>query len=104
MSRPLTRVFTMRLKPGALREYKRLHRSVWPDLEAEARGCGVTWMAIYERDPLIVVMSEISRADAWDLLWDTDVHRRWGVLMEPLLEFDGDAIASDEMSEVYRLS
>lgn len=102
MTAPLQRVFTMRLKPGALVEYRRLHTQVWPELQEEIRTSGIVRMQIFEQDPLLVVSSELSRPDAWDRLWGAEIHRRWGDLMAPLLEFDGDLIASGEMREIYR--
>jgi L-rhamnose mutarotase len=98
------RVFTMRLKPGALAEYRRLHAQVWPELEQVIRAAGVVEMRIYERDPLLVVVSECSRSDAWDVIWNSEVHSRWDELMHPLLDYGDDGkIDSAEMHEVYAL-
>lgn len=96
------RVFAMRLKAGALDEYKRHHAAVWPELQDEIRSSGIVRMRIYESDPLLVVFSEINRPDAWELLWTSEVLERWGTVMEPLLEFGRDGlIASTEMNEIY---
>lgn len=100
----LTRqVFKMRLRPGALPEYRRLHAAVWPELEREMALAGIHRFAIFEAEPDLVVVSEVTDEEAWPRLWNSPVHRRWGELMEPLLEFDVDGlIDSTEMREVYR--
>jgi L-rhamnose mutarotase len=101
----MRQAFAMRLRPGALAEYTRLHGAVWPELEAEIRAAGIERFSIFEADPVLVVSSEVSDAGAWERLWTSPIHRRWGELMEPLLEFGDDGlIASTEMREVYRFS
>jgi L-rhamnose mutarotase len=99
----MTQAFIMRLRPGALAEYRRLHAAVWPELEAAIGEAGIDRFDIYEADPVLVVQSEVRDADAWQRLWESDVHRRWGELMEPLLEFGSDGmIDSAELRPVYR--
>jgi hypothetical protein len=45
------------------------------------------------------------RPGAWERLWTSPVHRRWGELMAPLLELGDDGlIASTDLREVYRFS
>lgn len=93
----------MRLRPGALAEYRRRHADVWPELEREMAASGIRGFAIFEAEPDLVVVSEVTDEDAWPRLWNSEVHRRWGELMEPLLEFGQDGlIDSSEMREVYR--
>lgn len=101
----MRQAFLMRLRPGALPEYERLHGAVWPELEAEIRAAGIDHFSIFEADPILVVSSEVRDAGAWERLWTSPIHRRWGELMEPLLEFGEDGlIASTELREVYRFS
>lgn len=98
----MRQLFLMRLRPGALPEYRRLHGEVWPELEAAITAAGIRDFTIHEVDPVLVVSSEIDDPGAWRRLWETPVHRRWGELMEPLLEFAEDGlIDSTEMREVY---
>jgi L-rhamnose mutarotase len=100
----IQRVFTMRLKPGALAEYRRLHENVWPELEAEIRASGVVSMRIFESDPLLVVFSECESESAWDAVWGSEVHERWDKLMQPLIAHGDDGlIAAAEMTQVYSL-
>jgi L-rhamnose mutarotase len=101
----MRQVFIMRLRPDALPEYRRLHAAVWPELEREIAAAGIERFEIFEADPVLVVSSEVRDAGAWQRLWESDVHRRWGELMEPLLEFGPDGlIDSTEMRQVYRFA
>lgn len=101
----MTRVFLMRLRPGALPEYERYHGEVWPELEKEIVASGIERFKIFEADPVLVVVSELSDPEAWTRLWESPLHRRWGELMEPLLEFGDDGlIDSTDMREIYSFS
>jgi L-rhamnose mutarotase len=97
-------VFAMRLHPGAADRYRTLHRAVWPEVEIELQRCGIRRLEIFEADPLLVVYSEVSSDDAWARAWDSDVHRRWAELMQPLLEFDGATISATQMAAVYQMT
>jgi L-rhamnose mutarotase len=100
----MRRAFIMRLKPGALAEYARRHGAVWPELEAEMVKAGIRQFTIYEDDPILVVASDVADPTAWAKLWSSDVHRRWGELMDPLMAFGDDGPESTEMREVYHFS
>jgi L-rhamnose mutarotase len=100
----MRRAFIMKLKPGALGEYARHHGAVWPELEAEMVRAGIHEFTIYEDDPILVVSSEVADDEAWGTLWSSDVHRRWGELMDPLMAFGEDGPESTEMREVYHFS
>jgi hypothetical protein len=50
--------FTMKLRPGAFAEYKRLHDNLWPELFAEIERSGVATMTIFESDPDLFLFSE----------------------------------------------
>jgi L-rhamnose mutarotase len=61
-------------------------------------------MTIFENDPVLVMYSEITDVEAWDRLWHSEVHDRWAVLMNPLMEFRPDGIVeSTELREVFHL-
>ncbi len=98
------RAFTMRLKPGGLAEYRRHHDSIWPELVTEIERQGIAQITIFENDPVLFLYSEINDEDAWDRLWHSDVHDRWGKIMDPLMEIGADGIvASSELREVFHL-
>lgn len=100
----MRQAFLMRLKPGALDDYRRHHRAVWPELEQAMAEAGIERFSIFEADPVLVISSEVIDEGAWPRLWESDVHQRWSEVMEPLLEAGPDgAIESVEMREVYRV-
>jgi L-rhamnose mutarotase len=93
----------MRLRDGAFDEYVERHQAVWPELLEEIGRAGVQRMMIYVHDESTVfVYSEVTDEDTWKRLWESEIHRRWGELMEPLLEFGQDGlIASSDLVEVF---
>jgi L-rhamnose mutarotase len=98
------RAFTMRLKPGGLAEYRRLHDSIPQELVDEIERSGIARITIFEAEPVLFLYSEIHDEDAWDKLWHSEVHDRWGELMNPLMEFRADGIVdSSELREVFHL-
>ena len=92
----IRRTFVMRLKPGALAEYRRHHDQIWPELVAEIRACGIRSMTIVEDDPILFLYSEIESEDAWERLWHSAVHDRWADLMQPLMAFRDDGIVDSK--------
>ena len=45
---------------------------------------------------MLFLYSEIRDEEAWDRLWHSEVHDRWGELMDPLMEFGPDGIVDVE--------
>ena len=100
----IRRAFTMQLKPGGLAEYKRHHDSIWPELVAEIERQGIAQITIFENDPVLFLYSEIQDEEAWDRLWHTEIHDRWGAVMNPLMKYREDGIVdSTEVREVFHL-
>lgn len=100
----IRRAFTMHLKPGSLAEYRRHHDAIWPELVAEIERQGIGQITIFENDPVLFLYSEVTDEDAWDRLWHSAIHDRWGELMNPLMEYGEDGIvASWEVREVFNL-
>lgn len=100
----IRRAFTMRLKPGGLSEYRRHHDEIWPELVAEIERQGIAQITIFENDPVLFLYSEIRDEEAWDRLWHTEIHDKWGEIMNPLMEFNAEGIVdSTEVREVFHL-
>lgn len=100
----IRRAFTMRLKPGALEEYRRKHDDIWPELVREIEASGIATMSTFEADPLLFLYSEITDEAAWDRLWKGDLHMRWGKQFEHLMEIRPDGIVdSGELNEIFHL-
>jgi L-rhamnose mutarotase len=80
------------------------HDAIWAEMIAELEKSGIADMTIFENDPVLVLYSVITDVDAWDRLWHSEVHDRWAVLMNPLMEFNSDGIVnSTELREVFHL-
>ncbi len=100
----IRRAFTMRLKPGALAEYKRHHDNIWGELVAEIEKSGIAQITIFENDPVLFLYSEIYDEQAWDKLWHSAIHDKWSEIMNPLMLFRDDGIVdSTEVREVFHL-
>ena len=100
----IRRAFTMRLKPGSLEEYRKHHDEIWADLVAEIERQGIAQITIFENDPVLFLYSEVRDEDAWDRLWHTEIHDRWGEIMNPLMEYRDDGIVdSTPLHEVFHL-
>jgi L-rhamnose mutarotase len=98
------RTFLMRLKPGALAEYTRQHDEIWPDLVAEIERQGIGQITIFEHDPMLVLYSECTDMEAFDRLWRTAVHQRWGEVMARLLDFGEDGLVeTTPLREIWHL-
>jgi len=80
------------------------HDAIWAEMIAELEKSGIADMTIFENDPVLVLYSVITDVEAWDRLWHSEVHDRWAVLMNPLMEFNSDGIVnSTELREVFHL-
>ena len=100
----IRRAFTMRLKPDGLAEYRRNHDNIWAELVAEIEKDGIAQITIFEKDPVLCLYSEISDEGAWDRLWHSAIHDKWGEIMNPLMEFNDEGIVdSSVVNEVFHL-
>jgi L-rhamnose mutarotase len=100
----IRRAFTMKLKPGGLAGYKEGHDNIWQELVAEIEHSGIAQITIFENDPVLVLYSEIRDAGAWDRLWATEVHTRWGAVMNEFMAVDETGAPDfSELREVFHL-
>ena len=103
----IRRAFTMRLKPGALAQYKDHHDTIgskWPDLVAEIEQSGIATISTFQNGLDLFLYSEIQDADAWTRLWNSPVHRRWAELMRPLMHLLPDGtVDAGELTEIFHL-
>ena len=98
----IRRAFTMRLKPGAMKKYRYHHDNIWPELVKEIERSGIARFYTFERDPDLFLFSEILDKDAWDRLWTSDIHTKWGKLMEPLMNFKDGIVDAGELNEIFK--
>lgn len=98
--------FTVRLKPGALKEWIARHERIWPELLEEQERCGFRWMTVFNAGPLLFVVSEVTSPDSWERFIDSDVHRRWVEAMKDLSEsaLTDNTMSRGHMREVLHLT
>ena len=97
----IRRAFTMRLKPGAMTEYRYHHDNIWPELVKEIEKSGIARIITFERDPDLFLFSEIYDEDAWTRLWDSEIHRKWGETMEKLMNFKDGKVDFGILNEIF---
>lgn len=101
--------WVIQLKPGAREEYRRLHRDVWPGVQARLREAGIERYTIFMRDNLLFSYMEYRGdfADAQAFIEADEETRRWWMLTEPLqnpLESAAEGEWWVVMDEVFHLS
>jgi L-rhamnose mutarotase len=100
----IRRAFTMRLKPGGLAGYTEHHANIWQEMVDEIERSGIAQITIFENDPALVLYSEIRDPDSWDRLWASEVHERWGAIMNQYMAVDETgAPEATELREVFHL-
>lgn len=97
----------IRLKPGALDEYVRLHEAVWPEVLATISACNIRNYSIYYQNGLLFAYLEYHgddyEADMAKMAADPAT-RRWWRLTDPLQEpMEGAAPGEwwSRMTEVF---
>jgi len=105
----IRRAFTMRLKPGALAAYVAHHDQIptrWTALVAEIERSGIARIVTFAApgdSPQLFLYSEISDEQAWSTLWESAIHREWGMLMEPLMQFKDGKVDAGPLREIFAL-
>ena len=105
--------FVIRLRPGALAEYERLHGAVWPEVLATITACGIRNYSIFRkrlddgRDYLFASYEYVGSDLAADLarMAADPATQRWWAHTAPLQEpFESRAPGEwwAEMTEVFR--
>lgn len=82
------RAFRMKLKPGAVAEYKRRHDDIWPDLAAALKDAGICDYSIFldEETLDLFAVLKLRDGDTSAALPDLPVMRRWWDSMAELME------------------
>jgi L-rhamnose mutarotase len=101
----IRKAFALRLKPGALKQYVHWHDNIWPELQQEIAAQGIAEISLFLLDETVYLFSRVADEGAWDRLWASDVHKRWGELMSPLMHYRDDGIVdSREMREIWHFA
>ena len=105
----------LRLKPGAVDEYKRLHAAVWPGVLARITTCNIRNYTIFLKEPenilfayweyrgtdfaadMAAMAADPVTQDWWKVCmplqepFGTRKPDEWWAMMEPVFHHDGDA-------------
>lgn len=104
MAETIRKAFVLRLKPDSLEKYIYWHDNIWPDLQAEIAQQGIAEITLFNLDDMIFLYSQVKDEDAWMRLWDSEVHHRWGELMNEFMHYRDDGVVdSRELREIWHL-
>jgi L-rhamnose mutarotase len=105
LAETIRKAFVLKLKPGALDDYIYWHDNIWPELQQEIARQGIAEISLFQLEDMIFLHSRVNDPEAWTRLWDSDVHRRWGELMSPLMHYRHDGIIdSRELREIWHFT
>lgn len=84
--------FKMKLKPGAVAEYKKHHDEIWPELVGELRAAGISDFSIFldEETLTLFAVQKLADENHADDLSKNPVMRKWWDFMAPLMETNSD--------------
>jgi L-rhamnose mutarotase len=85
-----TKAFRMKLKPGAVDEYRRRHDALWPDLADALRDAGIYDYSIFldEETLHLFAVLKLRDNDTSAALPGLPVMRRWWDYMADLMDTD----------------
>lgn len=98
--------FTMKLKPGAVAEYKRRHDQIWPELAKELIAAGISHYSIFldEETLTLFAVQDLVDDHSAAALPNSPIVRRWWDSMAPLMEVHPDnAPIAKALKEVFYL-
>lgn len=98
--------FKMKLKPGAIDEYKRRHDEIWPELQRELRAAGVSDYSIFFDDETLTLFAtqKLTDENSVAILPQSRVLQKWWRHMAPLMEVNADnSPVSTPLKEVFHL-
>ena len=79
--------FKLRIKPGAIEEYERTHKAVWPALLTKIKEVGISKYSIFRRGQDLFLFMHVDDFDhAWDELAKDPTNQAWQKEMSRLFE------------------
>ena len=84
----------LKLKSGGIKEYIRHHDQIsskWPKLQSALKESGILSIKTFEANPtLLFLFAEVTDNNAFERLWNTEAHKEWVEVMEPLMELNAE--------------
>jgi L-rhamnose mutarotase len=82
----------LKLKTGGIKKYIRHHDQIpskWPKLKSALKESGIFSIRTFEVNPtLLFLFAEVTDNNAFEKLWNTEAHKEWVEVMEPLMELN----------------
>jgi len=98
--------FTMKLKPGKVREYQQRHDEIWQELSAVLRDAGISDYSIFLDEHTLTLFAVQKQADKNSVsdLPEHPIVKKWWAHMAPLMETNPDhSPVCGELTEVFHL-
>jgi L-rhamnose mutarotase len=98
--------FTMKLKKGYEKEYKKRHDEVWPEILKELSKAGVSDYSIFldEKTLTLFAVQKLSDNNTADNLPNTQAVKKWWAYMKDIMETNPDnSPVSVPLSEVFHM-
>jgi L-rhamnose mutarotase len=98
--------FKMKLKPGAMAEYKKRHDEIWPELQKELRAAGISDYSIFldEETLTLFAVQKLSSSNSVSDLPKSPVMQKWWNYMAPLMDVHPDnSPITKPLPEIFHL-
>lgn len=97
--------FTMKIKPGVEKEYKRRHDEIWPEMAKVLKEAGISNYSIFLKDDLtLFAYLEVEDLEKQKALSKSPTVRKWWDYMADIMEVnpDNSPVAKD-LKQVFFL-
>jgi L-rhamnose mutarotase len=85
-------MWVLEVRPGYEEEYKRRHDAIWPEMVEALRAAGIRNYSIFRHGLQLLGYFETDDLAAMQAaLRQSEVNRRWGEWMAPIMKIDVDA-------------
>ncbi len=91
----IRQALVLKLKSGKLEEYIYHHDRIpteWPKLHAAIKESGIHCIRTFAAEPVLFLYAEVEDADAFPRLWDSEAHKEWAKVMDPLIELNAEMV------------
>lgn len=86
------KAFTMKLHPGTVKEYKKRHDEIWPELAEALNEHGIYDYSIYleEETNTLFAIHKVKEGHKLEALPENQIMKRWWAYMADLMETNED--------------
>jgi len=101
----IRRAFTMKIKPGAEKEYKLRHDEIWPEMAKTLKKAGISNYSIFLKDDLtLFAYMELEDLEKQRTLSKNPTVRKWWDYMADIMEVNPDnSPVTKDLKQVFFL-